>query len=54
MVPEDVMSEDEAHELWDHLRERGEWFRATPELRAWADALNDMWVTSDIERATDE
>lgn len=35
VVPEWLMSEARAHDKWAGLREHGEWFRATPELREW-------------------
>jgi hypothetical protein len=34
-VPEYVVTEARAHEVWAGLRRHGEWFEATPELRRW-------------------
>jgi hypothetical protein len=34
-VPEWVFSEREAHELWSHLRRKGEWFEPDPALLDW-------------------
>lgn len=35
IVPETHVSEKEAHEYWGALRQHGEWFEGTDELKAW-------------------
>ena len=39
IVPEYVVTEQEAHRRWSSQREKGEWFSRTPELVAWLDEV---------------
>lgn len=39
VIPETMLSEEDAHERWSELRQHGEWFEPTPELRGWIDRV---------------
>lgn len=41
-IPQALISERSAHEQWGHLRLRGEWFTATPDLLAWIAGWEDV------------
>lgn len=45
IVPEFVVSEERAHEMWAHLRQHGEWFQRSPELDAWLDGLSRLYLS---------